>query len=100
MERLLLPIFVGIVIFFVIGKLIHVRFIKYASIFFFGLSVVLFIYFFYQMNYYNEICIPEDGCMNEFGAFILLPIMSLLISMIMFISTFLNRKKPRKDEFS
>lgn len=99
MERFIIPFVGAVVIFIVLGKLIHVRFIKYAALFFFGLSVVLFIYFFYQMNYYNEMCNPDDGCMNEFGLFIILPISTLLISIVMFISL-LFHKKPQKDEFS
>jgi hypothetical protein len=89
-------LFTGVVIaavaIIVIGKWLSPKVIRIGSFVFFVTSAILFVFFFVQSAIYaRQECLIEDGCMNEFGGFIVFPTACLIIA---FLLWFLRGSKP------
>ncbi|MCK7487854.1 MAG: hypothetical protein MZU97_21905 [Bacillus subtilis] len=69
-----------------VGFLLGAKVIRIGSIVFFIASGALFLYFLIQ-SYLNswQTCEIADGCMNEFGGFILFPLSCLGIAVLLWI---------------
>ena len=83
-------LFTGVIIaavpIFVIGKLLSPTIIRIGSFVFFVASAVLFVYFIVQSILYSgQECLIEDGCLNEFGGFIVFPVGCLIIGVFLWL---------------
>jgi len=85
------------IVFILFGKFINRKILIVGSICLFAISVISFIWFFYQSYVYStQECNEIDGCMNEFGGFIIIPITLLIISILMYLCTFLIHTRQKQ----
>jgi len=69
-----------------VGFLLGTKVIRIGSMVFFIASGALFLYFLIQGYLYSrQSCEITDGCMNEFGGFILFPLSCLGIAILLWI---------------
>jgi hypothetical protein len=86
LSQLFTGVLIAAVAIFVIGKLLSPKIIRRGSFVFFVASAILFVFFFVQSAIYaRQECLIEDGCMNEFGGFIVFPVACLIIAILLWL---------------
>lgn len=63
----------------------------------FLVGVALFGYFFYQNEIFSrEECLLENGCMNEFGGFILFPVSASVLAVVLGLAAIIVPSKKKQ----
>jgi hypothetical protein len=86
LSQIVTGVMIAAVAIVVVGRLLTPKIIRIGSFVFFVASAILFVYFIVQsVIYARQECLIEDGCMNEFGGFIVFPVVFLIIAILLWL---------------